>query len=96
MGFTENFNFSPDTEWKTKETIIIMNDQKIIDSKTAQNAIECYVSIQEGYLGGKDLPEWNELEDSEQEQLVNACRRELILNPDTNLMEVMEQQVNLD
>ena len=83
------------TEWKTKETVII-NDQKIIDSKTAQNAIDCYVSIQEGYAGGENLPDWNELEDSEQERLVNACRREMILDPNTNLMEVMEQQVNLD
>ena len=73
-----------------------MNDQEIIDSKTAQNAIDCYVSIQEGYVGGENLPNWNELDDSEQERLVNTCRRELILDPDANLMEVMEQQVNLD
>ena len=47
-------------------------------------------------MGGEDLPEWDELEDSEQELLVNACRRELILDPGANPMEVMEQQVNLD
>ena len=73
-----------------------MNDQEIIDSKTAQNTIDCYVSIQEGYVGGENLPDWNELEDSEKERLVNTCRRELILDPEANLMEVMEQQVNLD
>ena len=80
------------TDWKTKETIT-MNNQEILYSKTVQNAIECYASIQEGYVGGEDLPEWDELEDSEQERLVNACRRELILDPGANLMEVMEQQV---
>ena len=83
------------TDWKTKETIT-MNNQEILYSKTVQNAIECYASIQEGYVGGEDLPEWDELEDSVQERLVNACRRELILDPGANLMEVMEQQVNLD
>ena len=83
------------TEWKIKETTI-MNNQEILYRKTAQNAIECYASIQEGYVGGEDLPEWDELENSEQKRLVNVCRRELILDPDANLMEVMEQQVNLD
>ena len=84
------------TDWKTKETIT-MNNLEILYSKTVQNAIECYASIQEGYVGGEDLPEWDELEDLDRKNgWSHACRRELILAPGANLMEVMEQQVNLD
>ena len=59
-----------------------------------QSVINCYVAIQEGYVGGEDLAGWDELPNPERQHLIDACRKALQADPGVNLMEVMEAQVN--